>query len=143
MRPFLAYEEGDYARHWLNIINAATDKPIFAHVNWFQRDPEDGHFLWPGFRENVRALLWLQAFQKGEVKGQETAVGVIPTQEELDLRGLDLPQEDLDRILNIDVERWKQEMGFREEHLKQFNLPDEIWEAHKRVAAAIDEAAGA
>src|SRR5690606_1090996 len=28
MRPFLAYEEGDYARHWLNIINAATEKPI-------------------------------------------------------------------------------------------------------------------
>ncbi|MBO0843043.1 MAG: phosphoenolpyruvate carboxykinase (GTP), partial [Nocardioides sp.] len=131
MRPFLAYEEGDYARHWLDIINAASQKPVFAHVNWFQRDPENGHFLWPGFRENVRALLWLRAYQKGEVKGQRTAVGVIPTQDELDLRGLDLPQEDLDRLLNIDVARWQQEIGFREEHLQQFKLPEEIWEAHK------------
>ncbi len=48
---------------------------------------------------------------------------------------------DLDRILTIDIDRWKQEMAFREEHLKQFDdLPEEIWEAHRRVAAAIDEA---
>ncbi|MFJ9387419.1 phosphoenolpyruvate carboxykinase (GTP) [Nocardioides sp. NPDC101246] len=143
MRPFLAYEEGDYARHWLKIIGEATDKPVFAHVNWFQRDSEDGHFLWPGYRENVRALLWLLQFKKGEVKGQQSPVGVIPTEDELDLRGLDLPQADLDRILSLDLARWKQEMGFREEHLKQFKLPEEIWEAHRRVAAAIDEAAQA
>ena len=48
MRPFMSYPEGAYAAHWLNIIGAATVRPIFAHVNWFQRDPEDGHFLWPG-----------------------------------------------------------------------------------------------
>ena len=39
MRPFMAYPEGDYAAHWLKIIGAAKDQPIFAHVNWFQRDP--------------------------------------------------------------------------------------------------------
>ncbi len=32
-------------------------------------------------------------------------------------------------------------MGFREEHLKQFpNLPEEIWEAHRRVAMALEDA---
>ena len=41
-----------------------------------------------------------------------------------------------------DVERWIQEMKFREEHLEQFNLPDEIWEAHRRVAKALEEARG-
>lgn len=45
MRPFMSYGEGDYAKHWLDIVGAATDQPIFAHVNWFQKDPEDGHFL--------------------------------------------------------------------------------------------------
>ena len=31
-------------------------------------------------------------------------------------------------------------MGFREEHLEQFaGLPEEIWEAHRRVAAALDD----
>ncbi|WP_028660163.1 phosphoenolpyruvate carboxykinase (GTP) [Nocardioides insulae] len=144
MRPFLAYGEGDYAAHWLKIIGAATEQPIFAHVNWFQRDAEDGHFLWPGYRENVRALMWLMRYKEGEVTGQETPVGVIPTQEELDLTGLDLPDADLERILSIDIARWKQEMGFRKQHLEQFErLPEAIWEAHRRVAAALDEAGDA
>jgi phosphoenolpyruvate carboxykinase (GTP) len=67
-------------------------------------------------------------------------VGTIPTEDELVLTGVDVRPEDLERILTIDVERWKQEMGFREEHLEQFgNLPEEIWEAHRRVAAALDD----
>ncbi len=40
MRPFMAYGEADYAAHWLKIIGAATEQPIFAHVNWFQKDAE-------------------------------------------------------------------------------------------------------
>jgi phosphoenolpyruvate carboxykinase (GTP) len=143
MRPFMAYSEGDYAAHWLKIIGAATNPPIFAHVNWFQRDPEDGHFRWPGYRENLRALLWLCELKDGEVAGRETPVGILPTKDELRLDGLEISPEDLDTILDIDVERWCQEMGFREGHLREFeNLPEEIWEAHRRVAAALDAARG-
>jgi phosphoenolpyruvate carboxykinase (GTP) len=138
MRPFMAYPEGAYAAHWLKVIGAATDQPVFAHVNWFQRG-EDGHFLWPGYRDNLRALLWLCRLKDGEVTGRQTPVGVVPTEEELDLRGMDLPEQDLQRLLTIDVDRWCQEMGHREEHLAQFpGLPEEIWEAHRRVAAALD-----
>jgi phosphoenolpyruvate carboxykinase (GTP) len=141
MRPFMSYPEGAYAAHWLKIIGAATERPIFAHVNWFQRDPDDGHFLWPGYRENLRPLLWLMRLKAGEVAGQETPVGIVPTEEELDLTGLDLPEEDLARILTIDPVRWQQEMVHREEHLAQFEgLPEEIWAAHRRVAAALDAA---
>ncbi|WP_371814229.1 phosphoenolpyruvate carboxykinase domain-containing protein [Phycicoccus sp. HDW14] len=87
-------------------------------------------------------MLWLVQYKKGEVTGRRTAVGTIPLKEELDLDGLDIDAGDLDTILDIDVERWRQEMGFREEHLKQFaNLPEEIWEAHRRVAAALDQEA--
>lgn len=141
MRPFMSYPEGAYAEHWLRIVGAAKDQPIFAHVNWFQRDAEDGHFLWPGYRENLRALLWLCQFKDGDVSGRATPVGVIPTEEELDLVGLDLPQEDLDRILSIDLPRWREEMADRQEHLEQFDgLPEAIWEAHRRVAKALDDA---
>jgi phosphoenolpyruvate carboxykinase (GTP) len=140
-RPFMAYGEGDYAAHYLRIVGAATDQPIFAHVNWFQRDPEDGHFLWPGYRDNLRPLLWLLQLRTGEVKGRQTPVGIIPTEDELDLDGVDITPEDLATILSIDVERWRQEMGFRQTHLEQFpRLPEEIWEAHRRVARALDEA---
>jgi phosphoenolpyruvate carboxykinase (GTP) len=138
-RPFMAYGEGDYARHYLDVVGAASDQPIFAHVNWFQRDPEDGHFLWHGYRDNLRPLLWLLQLRNGEVKGHETPVGIIPTEEELNLEGMDNDPRDLETILTINVPRWKQEMSNREEHLKQFpGMPEEIWEAHRRVAAALD-----
>ena len=88
MRPFMSYPEGAYAAHWLKIVGEATEQPIFAHVNWFQKDPEDGHFLWPGYRENLRALLWLMQLKNGEVTGRATPVGIIPTKEELNLDGL-------------------------------------------------------
>ncbi|MEP9382092.1 phosphoenolpyruvate carboxykinase (GTP) [Nocardioides sp. KR10-350] len=142
MRPFMAYSEGEYAAHWLHIIGRASNRPVFAHVNWFQRDPEDGHFRWPGYRDNLRALLWLMQYKAGEVEGVDTPVGVIPKAEELNLEGVEISPEDLDAILSIDIDRWRQEMGFREEHLKQFDrLPEEIWEAHRRVAAKLDAAA--
>jgi phosphoenolpyruvate carboxykinase (GTP) len=138
-RPFMAYGEGDYAQHYLDVVGAASEQPIFAHVNWFQRDTGDGHFLWPGYQENLRPLLWLLQLKNGEVEGRRTAVGILPTEEELDLSGLDLPAEDLRRILTIDKERWQQEMGFREEHLSQFErMPEAIWDAHRRVAADLD-----
>lgn len=142
MRPFMSYPEGAYAAHWLKVISAASETPLFAHVNWFQRDADDGHFLWPGFRENLRALVWMMEYKNGEVKGVETPVGVIPARDELDLEGLDEQAlTDLDRVLTIDVDRWKQEMGFRTDHLSQFDdLPEAIWEAHRRVAAAVDDA---
>ena len=141
MRPFMSYSEADYAAHWLEVIGRATTKPIFAHVNWFQRG-EDGRFLWPGYRENLRPLNWLMEFLNGEVEGVETPVGVLPKREELNLEGLDEQAlADLDTLLSIDIPRWQQEMGFREKHLAQFDgLPEEIWEAHRRVAQALDNA---
>lgn len=141
MRPFMAYREGDYAQHWLEIVGAATVQPIFAHVNWFQRDPDDGHFLWPGYRQNLRPLLWLMQLRNGEVTGRQTPVGIIPTADELDLTGVDIAPKDLETILSIDVDRWLNEMEHREALLHQFDgLPEPIWEAHRRVAKALQEA---
>ena len=138
MRPFLSYPEGAYAAQWLKIIGAASEKPIFAHVNWFQRDPHDGHFRWPGYRDNLRPLLWLIQLKNGEVTGTRTPVGILPTIEELNLEGCDVAPADLERLLTIDIGRWRQEIANREEYLAQFDgLPEEIWEAHRRVAAAL------
>jgi phosphoenolpyruvate carboxykinase (GTP) len=140
MRPFLSYPEGAYAAHWLRIVGSAREKPIFAHVNWFQRDPDDGHFLWPGYRDNLRPLLWLLRLRNGEVTGRRTPVGILPTPDELDLEGVAVAPADLDSLLSLDIDRWRQEMAFREEHLAQFaDLPEEIWAAHRRVAGELDE----
>jgi phosphoenolpyruvate carboxykinase (GTP) len=138
MRPFMSYPEGAYAAHWLRIIGSAAERPIFAHVNWFQRDPADGHFLWPGYRDNLRALLWLMRLRDGLVEGVQTPVGIVPAASELDLEGVDITPDDLAKILSIDADRWRAEMTFRERHLTQFEgLPEEIWAVHRRVAAAL------
>jgi phosphoenolpyruvate carboxykinase (GTP) len=140
MRPFMSYPEAAYAAHWLKIVGAAKSKPIFAHVNWFQRG-EDGHFLWPGYRDNLRPLLWLLQLQNGEVTGIQTPVGIVPKAEELNLTGVNLRKGDLHRLLSIDIPRWRQEMVHRQVHLEQFGgLPEEIWAAHRRVSAALDAA---
>ncbi|AZA14708.1 phosphoenolpyruvate carboxykinase (GTP) [Corynebacterium choanae] len=139
MRPFMAYPEGKYGQHWLNILDQVKEKggdeamPIFAHVNWFQRG-EDGRYMWPGYRDNLRALLWMLDFKDGKVEGTKTPVGYIPKAEELNLTGFKGSKEDLDAILTIDHDRWMQEMASREEHLNQFpNMPERIWEAHNRI----------
>ena len=51
---------------------------------------------------------------------------------------MSIEPEDLETLLSIDVPRWRQEMDHREEHLGQFDrLPEEIWEAHRRVAKSL------
>jgi phosphoenolpyruvate carboxykinase (GTP) len=112
-------------------------------VNWFQRG-DDGRFLWPGYRENLRPLVWLMQLHNGEISGVKTPVGIIPSKDELNLEGLDEQTlADLDSVLTIDVDRWKQEMGYRTTHLEQFaGLPEEIWEAHRRIAAELDSLEG-
>jgi phosphoenolpyruvate carboxykinase (GTP) len=68
------------------------------------------------------------------VTGVRTPVGILPAKDELNLDGLAIDDADLDKLLTIDVARWRQEMGFRDAHLAQFDgLPAEIWEAHHRV----------
>lgn len=140
MRPFMSYPEGDYAAHWLSVLSECTHVPVFAHVNWFQRDPKDGHFLWPGYRENLRALLWLMDFQDGKATGTRTPVGTVPRVEELELTGLEMSEDELSRLLNVDRDRWRQEMGFRSDHLAQLpNLPEAIRSVHDRIAKDLNE----
>ena len=46
------------------------------------------------------------------------------------------------RLLSIDAERWRREMAHREQHLAQFDgLPNEIWAAHRRIAAVLEQGA--
>ena len=138
MRPFFSYSEGRYAEHWLKVLGQLKEMPMFAHVNWFQREPETGRYLWPGFRENLRALNWLIQYRDGKVKGRKTPIGVLPLVEELDFTGLEIDAADLDKLLRVDVERWLQETDHRAEHLRELpDMPREIWDAHEALVEAL------
>jgi phosphoenolpyruvate carboxykinase (GTP) len=139
MRPFMSYSEGEYAAHWLDVLGKTKDMPIFAHVNWFQRDA-DGRYIWPGYGENLRALLWLLDLKEGRAQGNRTAIGILPERSELMLDGVNVSDADLTRLLSFDTELWRGEVQQREAHLSQFpNLPDAIWAAHRRLAERLAE----
>jgi len=62
----------------------------------------------------------------------------VPTPSELGAEGLDLPAGDIERLLNVDCDRWREEMRRRGEHLAQFpDLPEPIRAAHERIAAEL------
>jgi len=128
MLPFCGYHMADYWQHWLDMGNKGGDKmPKIFYVNWFRR-AKDGHFLWPGFGENSRVLKWVCQCCDGKGKTTETPLGLMPTQDAIDLTGLNLPKEDMAELLRVDLEEWTQKIPLFREHYAKFGdkLPKEL-----------------
>ncbi|HTO54174.1 MAG TPA: phosphoenolpyruvate carboxykinase (GTP) [Myxococcota bacterium] len=128
MLPFCGYNMADYWSHWLRIGQKPAAKlPKIFWVNWFRKGPA-GEFLWPGYGENSRVLKWVFERCEGEVKGVETPIGILPTESELDTRGLDLDPEDLAVLLGVDVGGWLEEIPMIRSHYASFGdrLPREL-----------------
>ncbi|HYJ69823.1 MAG TPA: phosphoenolpyruvate carboxykinase (GTP) [Nocardioidaceae bacterium] len=130
MLPFIGYNAGDYFNHWIQVGKAhdAVKLPRIFYVNWFRRD-DDGGFLWPGFGENSRVLKWIVERIDGDAEAVETPIGHVPTPDSLDLTGLDLDRETLERLLSVDVEEWKAELPQINEWFDKFGdkLPAVLW----------------
>ena len=108
MLPFCGYNMGDYWQHWLD-MGKTVDKdkqPKFFNVNWFRTDDE-GHFIWPGFGDNMRVLDWMLKRIAGEVDAEETAIGYVPKAEDINIEGLDMSVDTVRGLLAIDKENWK------------------------------------
>lgn len=128
MLPFCGYNMGDYFKHWLEMGEKVGDKlPKIFHVNWFRTD-EDGKFIWPGFGDNMRVIMWILKRCANEVDAIKTQIGYLPKPEDIDVQGLDISEKSLNYILSIDKELWQQESESIEEFFKQFGdkLPAEF-----------------
>ncbi|OEU85422.1 phosphoenolpyruvate carboxykinase [Streptomyces abyssalis] len=136
MLPFCGYNMGDYFAHWVKIgKNADQAKlPKIYYVNWFKKN-EDGKFVWPGFGENSRVLKWVVQRLNGEAEGVETPIGVLPTKESLDRDGLGMTDAELDFVLEVDKEVWRDEAALVPEHLNTFGdrTPKELWDEHRAL----------
>ncbi len=109
MRPFVGYNMGDYFAHWLDMGKKIPNAPKIFNVNWFRTDDE-GNFIWPGFGDNMRVLLWILARCAGEVDAVETAIGYVPKAEDINIEGLDgITVDTIKELLTVDVESWKED----------------------------------
>ncbi len=140
MRPFVGYDMGDYWAHWLNIGKKIPNPPMIFNVNWFRTDDE-GHFIWPGFGDNMRVLMWILARCEGKVDAKETAIGYVPYVKDLDLNGLDIAEDVVEDLLNVDKDLWKEDAaGIREFYqMVGDRVPAELYDELAALEARLDQ----
>ncbi|WP_374118455.1 phosphoenolpyruvate carboxykinase (GTP) [Streptomyces sp. 8L] len=136
MLPFCGYNMGDYMGHWLE-VGADRDPaklPKIYYVNWFRKD-EKGSFVWPGFGENSRVLKWIVERLDGTADGVATPIGTLPTRDAIDTEGLGLSEDDLDLLLTVDKEIWREEAGLIPAHLATFgdHAPAALWDEYRAL----------
>lgn len=133
MLPFCGYDMADYWQHWIDIgATLDPDKaPKIFNVNWFRKDDE-GHFMWPGFGDNLRVLEWILKRCEGKVDAEETAIGYLPHAEDINLEGLEgeVTLDSLKSILDVDKSLWAEDAKGIEEFYAKFGdkLPKELKE---------------
>jgi phosphoenolpyruvate carboxykinase (GTP) len=130
MLPFCGYNMADYFAHWLRIGERKdVQLPRIFVVNWFRKD-EDGKFLWPGFGDNARVLAWAFRRAEGKAEAVETAIGLVPPIGEggIDIKGLDVTEEMMAKLLEVDPECWREQLPQMREHYERFGdqLPDAL-----------------
>ena len=110
MKPFIGYNVGDYFAHWIEMGKKIENPPKIFNTNWFRKS-DDGKFLWPGFGDNMRVLLWILDRCEGKADAVESPIGYLPKKEDLNLNGLDISDADLDELLKVDKEVWLDEVA--------------------------------
>ena len=134
MLPFCGYHMGDYFEHWLEMGRRMSQPPRVFHVNWFRTD-ENGDLLWPGYGENLRVIEWILDRCRGEADARRTPIGYVPTPDSLDMTGLDLSREHLEKLLAVSREDWYAESEDVTGFLQQFGsrLSKPLWEQHEAL----------
>ncbi|HON91044.1 MAG TPA: phosphoenolpyruvate carboxykinase (GTP) [Sedimentisphaerales bacterium] len=127
MLPFCGYNMGDYFGHWLNVGKRLKHPPKIYSVNWFRTD-ENGKFIWPGFGDNIRVIKWILDRVNGRVGARETPIGLVPNVSDLDLSGLNIAKERMEKLFEIDRAGWRNELRDIDAFLAQFgnHMPAEI-----------------
>lgn len=134
MLPFCGYNMGDYFSHWLDMGRRMKNPPKIYSINWF-RENDAGKCIWPGFGDNIRVLKWIIDRANNKVAACDTAVGLTPKIEDMDLGGLDIPANDMKKLFEIDIPGWHKEADATEEFLKKFDshMPKAMWDELEKM----------
>jgi phosphoenolpyruvate carboxykinase (GTP) len=139
MLPFMGYNMADHFQHWLNmgaqLHKAGAKVPKIYCVNWFRKGA-DGKFVWPGYGENMRVLLWMLGRIEGQAGGQDNAFGISPRYEDLNWDGLDFSREQFASVMGMEHADWQQELKLHDELFSKlaYHLPAELIDVKARIA---------
>jgi len=138
MLPFCGYNIGNYFAHWFAMGGQLKHPPRIFMVNWFRKD-HNGSFLWPGYGENMRVLKWIVERVQGRIGAHETAIGLLPRVNDLDLTGLDIPHQQLDETMAVKPEEWLGELTSQQEFFAGIGrtLPPELDRRRQTLRAAL------
>ena len=129
MLPFCGYNMADYFGHWLTFSERFDEAklPKIFYVNWFRKS-DDGRWLWPGFGENSRVLEWVFERTAGKGDATETVIGYVPTVDAINVEGLNVSRADMEELLSVNDDEWREEIPRIKEHYAQFNerLPEQL-----------------
>ena len=136
MLPFCGYHMADYWQHWIDMGSKAAKLPKIFNVNWFRTDDE-GHFLWPGFGDNLRVLEWILKRCADEADARECPLGYIPYTGDINLEGSGVDENTLEELLTVDRELWRREAADIREYYGKFGgrVPKELLESLEKLEA--------
>ena len=142
MLPFCGYNMGDYFAHWIEMGKKIPHAPKIFNVNWFRTDDE-GNFIWPGFGDNMRVLMWILARCDEKVDAVETPIGYMPKPEDINIEGLESEGVTLDvmkELLSVDKSLWKEDIkGVKEFYAKIGDrMPKELYDQLEAFEARLD-----
>jgi phosphoenolpyruvate carboxykinase (GTP) len=142
MLPFCGYNVGDYFAHWLAMEQRIPRAPKIFMVNWFRQ--KEGHFVWPGFGDNMRVLKWIIDRVEGKVGADETVVGLVPKQGDLDTHNLETRPDELAAAMSIDLAEWKQELEGQGDWFDKIGptLPKALKQKREELIARVSAAVG-
>ena len=138
MLPFCGYNMADYVQHWLDIgaSTSAEKLPKIFNVNWFRKGT-DGKFLWPGYGENSRVLKWIIERVIGTAEAVESPIGLLPAPGALDVKGLNVSDDQMAQVFTVDPAEWKGEIPKIGQHFA--NLGDRLPSAMHSQLSSLEQ----
>jgi phosphoenolpyruvate carboxykinase (GTP) len=128
MLPFCGYNMADYFGYWLSLPEREGVKlPRLFYVNWFRKD-DDGKFIWPGFGDNIRVLAWMFRRLEGNAEAEDSLLGLVPREGEIDIEDLAIGEEHMRELRSIDPDDMRDQIPQMQQHFAQFGdrLPDRL-----------------